>query len=450
MEFVANGINGAYLGDYLPDETESNEIDYVLAAIAYGGSFPNESSDLVGSCVEHKLRLDLWMRDDHTVPVSLPLLHRLLKHYKDNIFTNFIPDCFHPKVIWWKGYGAYIGSANHTKRAWEANIEVGVFVTDEELIDSGMDIQLDQFFDYLKDCDKAKPISSEYISEMEAFNRLNESNFKAAKAARTQEEWRGPDRREEKTAFSRQRERFKTEWNSTLGYLQSIQSLLPDFRPDWIAADVPTAWEVDQFLHAYYYNQVGEGRQKPYEEYYSRHKQDPNSELRVQLEWWGSLKQAPSNEDVTFYESAPLLQTLLAKDKVLTLDAVEFAQVCSSTHATLVHLIKVPMSVMGRPNETSMSREQRIPLFAELIMQKRNVKGWDIRQLLHYVLYEGDDALIWERLFNAGRNSSYTISRYGLNSLSEVIGWARPEVAPPRNGRTSKALRALGFCVKIY
>lgn len=32
----------------------------------------------------------------------------------------------------------------------------------------------------------------------------------------------------------------------------------------------------------------------------------------------------------------------------------------------------------------------------------------------------------------------------------EVVGWARPEVAPPRNGRTSKALYALGFNVKIY
>lgn len=57
---------------------------------------------------------------------------------------------------------------------------------------------------------------------------------------------------------------------------------------------------------------------------------------------------------------------------------------------------------------------------------------------------------IWQRLYHAGRDSEYGISRYGLNSFAEVVGWARPEVVPPRNGRTSKALRALGFSVKIY
>ena len=55
-----------------------------------------------------------------------------------------------------------------------------------------------------------------------------------------------------------------------------------------------------------------------------------------------------------------------------------------------------------------------------------------------------------ERLYKAGRTSEYGISHYGLNSIAELVGWARPEVAPPRNGRTSKALRALGYDVRIY
>jgi hypothetical protein len=30
-----------------------------------------------------------------------------------------------------------------------------------------------------------------------------------------------------------------------------------------------------------------------------------------------------------------------------------------------------------------------------------------------------------------------------------VVGWARPEDTPPRNGRTNKALRALGYPVRV-
>jgi len=42
------------------------------------------------------------------------------------------------------------------------------------------------------------------------------------------------------------------------------------------------------------------------------------------------------------------------------------------------------------------------------------------------------------------------IPRYKISTIAEFAGWARPEVALPRNGRTSKALRALGFDVKVY
>jgi len=57
---------------------------------------------------------------------------------------------------------------------------------------------------------------------------------------------------------------------------------------------------------------------------------------------------------------------------------------------------------------------------------------------------------MWARLFEAYANREIRFPRYGLNTIAEVIGWVRPDVAPPRNGRTSKALKALGYDVKIY
>ncbi len=450
MKFVANGVNGVHLRDLLPVISEGVEVDSVVAAIAYGGSASDEIKDLVGHAVSNQLRLDLWMRYDHTVPVAVSFLQRLLKHQRDNVFSQFVPDCFHSKVIWWKGYGAYIGSANHTDKGWLTNIEAGVFVDEDELIANNMDVELNSFFDYLSEIDKLIPLSADYIAEMENHDKINRGRLDKARDARKHPIWEGPAFVAKKAAFDKRKDNFKQEWLSTLSKLKHIESELASHKPPWITDEIPLGWQVDQFLHAYYYNRVGDKLRKPYEEDYKKHKANPNGELQAQLAWWKGTVSAPSNEDVTFYENAPAIRELLKQEKILTLTSDDFQQICSKTHATLDHVIKIPMDVLGKPELTSMPRGERLKLFAPFILRERNKKGWDIRQLLYYVMYEGDDDSLWERLYHAGRDSDYTISRYGLNSIAEVVGWARPEVAPPRNGRTSKALRALGFDVKIY
>ena len=450
MKLIANRINEVHLRDLLPALSADVEVDGVLAAVAYGSSASDITQDLVGHCVANKLRLDLWMRYDHTVPVSVELLRRLLNHQKDNVFTCFVPDRFHSKVIWWKGYGAYIGSANHTDNGWLTNIEAGVFLTEDELVANGMDNQLEDFFDYLRELDVTIPISADYIAEMERLNTLNRNVYADAFKARKHSEWEGPSFVEKKPAFDRRKENFKREWLSTLGILQSIQQQLGDYRPNWVDADVPAAWQVDQFLHAYYYNHVGDGLRKPYEDYHRDNQGNPKAALEAELKWWKSLSEAPSREDYALYQSAPTVRALLAQDKVLNLTGDEFATLCRNTHATMDHIIKVPLAELGRPELKTLDREARVKLFAPLVLRQRNRKGWDVRQLLHYVLYGGTNDEIWQRLYHSGRDSDCSIARYGLNSLAEVVGWARPELVPPRNGRTSKALRALGFDVKVY
>lgn len=450
MKFIGNRVNNTHLRDLLPSISDEVEVDFVLAAIAYGSSASDEAQDLLGHAVINKLRLDLWMRYDETVPVSIAFLKRLLKHQKDNVFTQFVPDCFHSKVIWWKGYGAYIGSANHTDRGWLTNIEAGIFLTEDELAANGMDAELEEFFDYLRGLDKCIPISGSYIAEMEKLSQLGKDAFLAARKARDHLSWDGPAFIQKRAAFDRRKENFKTEWLSTLGILESIQKQLVSYRPIWVDESVATAWQVDQFLHAYYYNRLGDRLRKPFEDEYQLNKANPNSKLTAELNWWQEQKEAPSSEDVNLYENAPLIQRLCQPDKLLKLKEEELAELFSRTHATLDHLIKIPCATLGRPDLDTMSRSERILPFTRLVSHEQNRKGWDVRKLLHYVLHEGPNNLVWERLYNAGRNPEYTLPRYGLNSIAEVVGWARPEVAPPRNGRTSKALRALGFDVKIY
>ena len=448
MKFIANRLNNTHLRDILP--SEDHEVDCVLAAIAYGSDSNNEDDDLIGNCLKYKLRLDIWMRYDHTVPVAVPMLERLLRHHKDNIFCKLIPDFLHSKVIWWRGYGAYIGSANHTDRAWLTNIEAGLFLTEEDLETNGMTSELEGFFDSLSNLDKAFSLTHEIVEEMRALDKLRKDVSGKGRDQRSIPGWEGPSFIAKQKAVDKQKENFQQEWHATLTELRTLASQLENHRPVWVERTVPSGWQVDQFLHAYYYNKVREGNKKPYEEFYQQHKQNPKAATKEAMGWWKGLLEAPTNEQDTLYEFAPYIREHLSEDKLLTLSNEEFEKVLYYTHATCDHIIKLSTRMLGRPDVRSMTLEERLPLFSEWLLSQRNEKGWDVKKLLHFVLYEGRDGDLWERLYKAGRTSEYGISHYGLNSIAELVGWARPEVAPPRNGRTSKALRALGYDVRIY
>src|SRR5690606_31827065 len=144
------------------------------------------------------------------------------------------------------------------------------------------------------------------------------------------------------------------------------------------------------------------GLRKPYEEYFTQNKRDPNGALNEQLLWWKSLKEPPSHEEVTFYENAPLIREHLSKDRVLGLSVAELAELFGKTHATINHVAKISPSDLGRPDASHLDIPTRMPLFAELLSKARNRKGWDVRKLLNFVLYEGKESEMWERLYRAG------------------------------------------------
>ncbi|ABI73841.1 phospholipase D-like domain-containing protein [Shewanella frigidimarina] len=451
MKLIANGINSQFLSSCLPNNGQ--EVDGVLAALAYGQDSDNVT--FLKNCLDNKFRLDIWMRHDETVPVSIGLLTKLLKNMKNNIFCQLIPDVMHSKVIWWQGYGAYIGSANHTNRAWWTNIEAGIFFTEEELISNDLISQLEIFFEGLRNIKEAIPLSQDIIEEQKNLLELRKKSGieqieVQLKKQRSVPIFEGINGYAKKSSIDKKKEKFKKEWQSTITIIDNIASQINDYRPKWVSADIPAYWHVDQFLHAYYYNQVRQNNNTyPYEEFYSKHERDPNSALMRALSWWQSLTKAPSNEDDTFHYSAPKLMELLAKNKLLSLSVDDIEEMCRCTHATKDHLIKMSTATLGRSDVITLSREERLPLFASWLMNQRNKKGQDIRQILFDILYKEKPKNIWERIFLASMTDEVWIPHYGINSIAEVVGWAQPETTPPRNGRTNKALRALGYPVKI-
>ncbi len=447
MKLIANGLNGEFFRSCLPPP--GKEIDGVVAAIAYG----DDKTTLLEHCIKNHHRLDIWMRYDHTVPVSPAFLSKLLANVKNNIFCKLIPDRLHSKVIWWKGYGAYIGSANLTERAWYSNIEAGIFFTESDLYSSKLIEQLEEFFDNLASLDCCVDLSDDIIDEQRQLLKskleLEKKEQKFIKKRKIPE-WGGVSFIDNKKTKDKRKESFYNEWESTLSIIKNISNQINDYRPTWISEDTPEFWQADQFLHAYYYKQVHQqDNTYPFEDYHRTNSKNPQAALMSMLSWWKSQSVPPSNEDIHLGIYAPYIREHLSKNNIGSLTEDKLYQIFAYTHATMDHVIKMSAETFGYSAKTSLNKEERAVLFTKWIMGQTNQKGMTIAELLNYVLYGGKPSLMWERIYLAGKDEEYKFQHYGINSIAEVVGWAKPEDTPPRNGRTNKALRALGYPVRV-
>lgn len=447
MEFFANKFNGKFLRNVLPGETV--DVDFVRAAIAYG----SDASTLIENCLRNRRRLDIWMRYDHTVPVAPHLLRKLLAGASSNIFCSLVPDVLHSKVIWWKGYGAYVGSANLTDRAWVTNIEFGVFLSEPELDESGGLEEISLFFEQLEHCDAALPLTLEIVEEQEQLQKLRQDRLHAidseSKRRRSIETWGGPaEVASRKKAIDAGRAKFIKEWADGLTFLRALAEKAPEYRPKWMNEDVPAAWQADQFLHAYYYNEVVDGVRHPFEEFYLKNRSDPKGASDRALRWWSGLAEPPSHEDENCHVRAPIIREVLAKRRIKELILEDFVRVCQANHSTMDHVRRMRLDTLGVKEEAD--ELARGAAFATWLWGKRNQQGESVVDLLQFVLDDGGSSDLPRRIFEATRSEERRFPHFGINQVAEIAGWARPELSPPRNGRTSKGLRALGFDVRIY
>lgn len=446
MELVANGINKCFFVNILPPE--GTKVNSVVAAIAYGS---HKNEQLIHQCVDRGYKLDIWMRYDEKVPVTPQLLEYILSKFEKNIFCYLIRDHLHSKIVWWKGYGAYIGSANLTDRAWTRNIETGLFLTHEEIEANQLTESLEGFFLGLKGY--SKPLRQHIIDEMKELAEQRkpylEELLKKSKNDLRLPPIPSPIDVTKQDPKDKKKNNFDDEWHETYTILDEIAKQIEDYRPEWLKGNfhpnwpanqpLPPVWQTDQFLHAYYHNEVGES-QSQVEIFHNRHKDDPQAALMGAMKWWKKLPEPPSYEDRNLAVNAIYIREHLVKDKVLGLGAKEIETIIRHTHSTSDYVgTHLRRSVMNRSGKVS--EADRFQWFAEHLLKN------NIQQLWHDVLY-GTEGELWERLFEVIEGNR-KIKYYGKNSWREIVGWACPEDVPPCNGRTESALRALGYSVEV-
>ena len=453
-------MNGNRLLDLMTQA--AGKCSRATAAVAYA----TRNNPFFEHCYENKIFLDFYGLLDEDGAVSEPVLLRMLQAGPLAVNPRLIKGHFHSKIIWWHGFGAYIGSANLTSNAWFTNVECGVFLEESEIIGSQLQLDLEQQFSYLKEV--SAPVTAELLKALKklgtweqgvntARQKLKSQFDEATKGIPTHSGLTAPGPKLRTTAFTR----FTTEWTQTL---ELLRGLCNDFtklnkRPTWVPADAEPAVHFDQFLHAYYYVKVRDERgdddsAKSVElvnRAFLKHRENPRVALVEAADWWASLPEAPYGEDVFIGKIAPWIRKRfeLAELKAWTLE--DFQEVFYQVHAFKTHARQMKNSILGLPrghSETEAERSNRVAKW--LWEMKRDDSQLHIKDLLEFLVWDQSVPNMTERLWLVTTDNKWRHDHFGPSSLGEAVGWARPDLFPPRNNRTNKALRSLGHDVSLF
>ena len=458
MDIIANGINENYLDNYL-NNAPPEGIERVKVAVAYADNFAEEK--LIKFCKDREIPLIFYGRMDHSCPISSNVLEKFLQlgpSYTCKLIKNF----FHPKVLWFEGYGAYIGSANLTHRSWYKNIEIGTWFTNDDLIKFNFIEELEDFFETIEE--KSNPLTRELLNKLLSFEQKSVAFYEEQKKIKKifeqtfspilSRDFTGLTTISQKSTQSKRREKFLEEWNGTLERLRKIsrEVIKDENRPTWIKSDVPSGVQIDQFLHAFYYKKVQIKNDKSkHEKLHEKNKKNPEVALKKEIEWWTTQEQSNfKHEYQMIYEKAPHIREYLSSQKILSLSEDEFIGILSKIYAFQTSARHTSNKDLNLPDNTKLNLEERVKKVAQSLCYKKNRKGMGPIKVLNYVLYEGSSDDVSERIWEVANVEEWRIPRLGLSTIGEIVGWAMPERFPPRNGRTSKALYALGFDVKIH
>jgi hypothetical protein len=265
--------------------------------------------------------------------------------------------------------------------------------------------------------------------------------------------WPGLIQTTPKSATDRKRQAFLEEWHATLQDLRDIGTRVsrPENRPIWVSASAPAGAQADQFLHAHYYQRTFDGRKANYDAFFERNKGRREQALAEAMQWWRQLPAAPSSEAEMLNITAPSLRSELAEQRLQSMNEEEFHDICTGVHAIKDYARRVSNKAVGLPDKgTSYTIPEKITALSTRSWNDRSAGGTRINEILRHILYGGSAEQLPERLWQAVNDPKWKIDGLGISALGELIGWALPDRFPPRNGRTSKALRSLGYHVTVH
>ena len=450
MKLVMGEINGVWLHNLMNAAPLS--CTRVTAAVAYATA----NSPFFDHCLQNNRFLEFYGLLDEDQAVAMAVMEKLLAAGPFKASCYLVKGHFHPKVIWWHGYGVYIGSANLTHKAWSANVECGVFYEEEEILGSPVQTHLDVLLDRIRQI--SKPLDSDLIKALK--------KLQPASIASDRERARLKELFEEATktfpehggltapSAGNKLSLFAVEWEQTLELLRGLRKefIAMNLRPKWVPADANETVHFDQFLHAYYYVRVRKkedaddpslGHERV-EKFFEKNQDNKAGALREAAAWWASLDEPPHGEDVFISQTAPNMRELFARRRIESWTFEEFKTAMMAVNAFKMHARQVKNKFFGLPEGHHETLEERAHRLAEWLWNLDRKGQKSLREMWLFLIWGSSPVNMTERLWMATVDDQWSFPRLGQSSLGEAVGWARPDEYPPRNNRTNKALRALG------
>jgi len=442
-------------------KTLPKNVNKIYAAIAF-----SQSDLLIKKCISDNIQLEWWGLFNSGFSTSLELIKTAI----NSDYIKFYPfaELFHPKVIYFENHGLYIGSANMTNNALYYNVEAGIFISENDL-DIEMKKETNDFFDFLRN--SSMPVTNDDLENIENFiiatsieiekiEKLNsniEDNFEEffrhlflLKPGSTD------FGKESNSKKSKRKLHFLQEWRETQNYLHLVNNIMNEKcrQPNWVSNEAHPTIITDQLLHAYYYTYILNGSEEgrsieKVNESYERNKVNPTKAIIEAIEWWETLKEAPTSEDIHINEWGPLNKSILSKlvDSDLTFE--DFFLVMKQNHAVRNHARQINNKFFNLPPDFKTDIEERIKIFSEWLFSQKTEHSLSIHDVMRYILFD-ESTQLEERIYEAIYSEKYHLEHFGKSIIGELIGWGRPDITHLRNNRVNKALRCLGYDVRLF
>jgi hypothetical protein len=146
-----------------------------------------------------------------------------------------------------------------------------------------------------------------------------------------------------------------------------------------------------------------------------------------------------------------MLRQQFAPDTLASWTFEDFQKAFFEVNAFKMHARQVRNKVFGLPQDHHESMPARSNRLAQWIWEQPRQSGQQhVRDLLQFLIWGTIPSNMAERLWLVTTDDKWRHEHLGPSSLGEAVGWARPDMYPPRNNRTNKALRCLGNDVRLF
>lgn len=455
---VGNGLNGKYLAEVFR-YADSKNLEQVDLAVAYVKSM----DEIFDVAKKRDVPLNLYaLVDGHGFP-GIPVVRRFLNGglgCRLYLTRNF----FHTKIMWFRGVGAYIGSANLTGAAAYDNLECGVWLSNDELHEQDWIDELSSMFRVVHA--RCREVSKEDLAALVELAERRKPVLEAERAFNRDVErllatipgTTSPvDRTKRTEAGGAGRKAFVSEWHNGLSILRVMADMFESHRgswPSWVDSEVPATIVQDQATEWWWdttFRRSGESR-KEMEKAHKKNASNPRAAVQGMLEAWLKVERDPSEHWVANMNTNPTeLKRLLVPEQLRQLNLDHLQRILHLCHASREHGRQIRNRTLGLAEGEERSTEERSGIFANYLWNYGHSNGTAIRRLLEFALW-GDKfghagVAPEERLWTATRSEDWKVPHIGTHILGELLGYARPDLYPPRNNRVSKTLYALGFDV---